>query len=343
MWTNVFIKKKKERLKQKNIVFFILFRCCFFFNLRTGSSMSEDRLKQLRSGSSKDIGPFPGPKDSSFEIDIDKFNNGRKYYQKNVAICVLAMLCSLVSGFSVVNLLEPLVFTNKSNTPKKSLKRYLDTVRHVALWHYDNILDPLSLARKSIRNVHNMHKRVRDNMAEATTDGRHFTQYDMSLVQAGFVGFIIMYPEELGLQGSKSDLEDFVYFWRWIGFFSGIDDDNNICIHGLDDAYRICKQVENEIVYPALFNPPKHFHSMAKAFTDGLCLLSFCRVYTPESVISFSLDIANKKRLHDLSFLDSCRVLYLKLSVFLLKHCSWFRRLANRLVESLVLPKHFDF
>lgn len=305
--------------------------------------MPEDRLKQLRSGSSKDIGPFPVLTDSPSEIDIDKFNNGRKYFQNNVAICVVAMLCSLVSGFSVVNLLEPLVFTNKSSTPKKSLKRYLDTVRHVALWHYGDILDPLSLARKSIRKVHSMHKSVRDRMVEANTDGRHFTQYDMSLVQAGFVGFIILYPEELGLQGSKSDLEDFVYFWRWVGFFSGIDEDNNICIHGLDDAYRICKQVENEIVYPALFNPPKHFHSMAKAFTDGLCLLSFCRVYTPESVIGFSLDMANKKRRHDLSFFDTCRVLYLKLSVFLLKHCSWFRRLANRLVESLVLPKHFDF
>lgn len=305
--------------------------------------MPEDRLRQLRNGSSKDIGHFPVPKDSSYEIDMIKFNNGRKYFQNNVTVCVLAMLCSLVAGFSVVNLLEPLVFTNKSNTPEKSLKRYLGTVRHVALWHYDNILNPLSLARKSIRKVYNMHKHVRDDMVKSNADGRHFTQYDMSLVQAGFVGFIIMYPEELGLQGSKSDLADFVYFWRWVGFFSGIDDGNNMCFHGLDDAYLICKQVENEIVYPALFNPPEHFHSMAKAFTDGLCLLSFCRLHTPESVISFSLDMANKKRIHNLSFLDTCRVLYLKMSVFLLKHCSWFRRLANRLVESLVLPKHFDF
>lgn len=74
--------------------------------------MPEDRLRQLRNGSSKDIGHFPVPKDSSYEIDMIKFNNGRKYFQNNVTVCVLAMLCSLVAGFSVVNLLEPLVFTN---------------------------------------------------------------------------------------------------------------------------------------------------------------------------------------------------------------------------------------
>ena len=99
--------------------------------------MSEERLKQLRLGSAKEITVFPDLSDLS-DIDIKRFNNGRRYFQDNIAMCVLAMLGSLVAGFSVVNLLDPLVFTNKSNTSKKSLKRYLDTVRHVTLWHYDD-------------------------------------------------------------------------------------------------------------------------------------------------------------------------------------------------------------
>lgn len=74
--------------------------------------MSEERLKQLRLGSAKEITVFPDLSDLS-DIDIKRFNNGRRYFQDNIAMCVLAMLGSLVAGFSVVNLLDPLVFTNK--------------------------------------------------------------------------------------------------------------------------------------------------------------------------------------------------------------------------------------
>ena len=73
----------------------------------------------------------------------------------------------------------------------------------------------------------------------------------MSLVQSGFVGFIIMFPWKIGLEDFKTNLEDFVYFWRWIGFFLGIDDENNICINGYEDASDISKQIMNEIVYPS--------------------------------------------------------------------------------------------
>ncbi|XP_061174776.1 uncharacterized protein LOC133183901 [Saccostrea echinata] len=305
--------------------------------------MSLDRLEQLRNGRSKDLDIFPDPEKVPVDLDMQRFNNGRKFFQDNVSMCVLGMFCSLVAGFSVVNLLEPLVFTNKSNTAKKSLNRYLDTVRHVALWHYGDIWDPLSLARKSIKKVYDMHTHARDSMKKANKTNRHFTQYDMSLVQAGFIGFIIMYPDRLGLRGSRSHLDDFVYFWRWIGFFSGIRDENNICINGFEDAYQICKQVEDEIVYPALFNPPDHFNSMAKAFTEGLSLLTNVTLYTPESVIGFSLDMARKKRIKDVDFLDSCRIIYLKIIVILVKYCSCFRSMANRLTESLIVPNKFIF
>lgn len=42
--------------------------------------MLEDCLKQLCSGSFKDIEFFFVFIDNFFEIDIDKFNNGRKYF-----------------------------------------------------------------------------------------------------------------------------------------------------------------------------------------------------------------------------------------------------------------------
>ena len=136
---------------------------------------------------------FPDLSDLS-DIDIKRFNNGRRYFQDNIAMCVLAMLGSLVAGLSIVNLLGPLVFTNKSNTSKKSLKRYLDTVRHVTLWHYDDILNPNSSARKSLKKVYDMHSHVNKSMIKEGINGRHFTQYDMCLVQSGFIGLSSCFP-----------------------------------------------------------------------------------------------------------------------------------------------------
>lgn len=72
MWMIFFIKKK-------NIDFFYIIQLLLFF-FRIGLSMLEDCLKQLCSGSFKDIGFFLVFIDSFFEIDIDKFNNGRKYF-----------------------------------------------------------------------------------------------------------------------------------------------------------------------------------------------------------------------------------------------------------------------
>ena len=304
--------------------------------------MSEERLKQLRLGSAKEITVFPDLSDLS-DIDVKRFNNGRRYFQDNIAMCVLAMLGSLVAGFSVVNLLDPLVFTNKSNTSKKSLKRYLDTVRHVTLWHYDDLLNPNSSARKSLKKVYDMHSHVNKSMIKEGINGRHFTQYDMSLVQSGFVGFIIMFPRKIGLEDSKTNLEDFVYFWRWIGFFLGIDDDNNICINGYEDASDISKQIMNEIVYPSLLNPPKDFDIMARAFTDGLSLVVNFTLFTPESLIGFMLDLADKKRIYKVSFLDECRILFWKVIVLLVRRSSWFKGIGNRLVQSLTVQKNFVF
>ena len=155
--------------------------------------MSDDRLN-LRIGSAKEITVFPDLSDQS-DIDIKRFNNGRRYFQDNIAMCVLAMLCSLVAGLSVVNLLDPLVFNSNSNsnsnTSKKSLKRYLDTVRHVTLWHYDDILNPNSSARKSLKKVYDRHSHVKKSIINKGINGRHFTQYDIH--ELGTVRFYWIY------------------------------------------------------------------------------------------------------------------------------------------------------
>ena len=102
------------------IIYKTYFAHIFFFNFLGLLKTSEDRLN-LRIGRANEIADFPDLSDRS-DIDIKRLNNGRRYFQDNIAMCVFAMLCFLVVGLSVVNLLDPLVFTNKSNTSQEVVK-----------------------------------------------------------------------------------------------------------------------------------------------------------------------------------------------------------------------------
>lgn len=246
--------------------------------------------------------------------------------------CLFAMFNSLVCGLSVINLLKPLVFTGESDTPPKSRDRYEKTAAIVSQWHFGNIWDVNSKARKYLQTVCGLHDGTRTKMmnSEAPVDKTvYLSQYDMSLVQTAFIGGIVMYPKQFGIRSDGDDLEDYVYFWRWIGYLLGVDDDNNICRNSLEEARTICHEVEDVILYPALQSPPLHFHDMAKALTDGVNLL-LCKIklFTPESVITLCQDMAHKKRLYH-SFLDKFRVLFYKLIINLLYYVSSFRNVFN--------------
>lgn len=269
------------------------------------------------------------------DLDLAQFERGQRFFQRNITACLLTMLCSLVCGLSVVNLLEPLVFTKQSNTPRKSLIRYLRTMAYIVQWHYENIWDINSKARKTLQIVCTLHNNTRTGLMNKSENGKlYVSQYDMSLVQAGFMGAIIMYPKQFGIRASPSDLEDYVYFWRWIGYLLGIEDSNNICRNSFEESVAICHEIENLIVYPALLNPPSHFDHMAKALTDGMNLTHRIRLFTPESIISLSLDLAKKKRITH-SCIDKLRILFLKSIVNLLYYSDWFRYLLNTGLEHL--------
>ena len=268
------------------------------------------------------------------ELNLDQFERGQNFFKRNMAACLFTMMCSLVVGLSVNNLLEPLVFTKQSDTPKKSLIRYLKTMAHVVHWHCGNVWDTTSKARKSIQKVCSYHDNTRIEMMKKSDFKFYVSQYDMSLVQAGFMGLIIMYPRQFGICATQSDLKDYVYFWKWIGYLLGIDDKNNICINSLKEAKEICHEIEDQIIYPALLKPPPHFSQMAEAFTNGLNLLHRFNLLTPEAVICFTLDLAKRERLNH-SFIDIFRIMFMKLIVKMLYYSSVFRNLLNRSFEHL--------
>lgn len=217
------------------------------------------------------------------DFDMRKFERGRQFFRDHIFGCINAMFFSLIIGMSVPELLNALVFTGESSTPQKAQKRYLQTFRHVALWHYGNVWDEYSEAHKSIVKVRNMHKKVRVQMEEhSKKNGKLFlSQYDMGVVQSGFMGCIVMYHEYFGIKCSAQDIDDYVYFWYGIGHLLGLEERYNICAYGASQAQSLCKEIE-EIVVHNLKNPAPDFNFISNATISGfsgerrfLTILSF--------------------------------------------------------------------
>lgn len=283
-------------------------------------------------------------------LDLEKFNRGRVFFKKHVGQCLLTMMMSLIAGLSIERFLNVLVCTGMSSTPATSFKRYMNTTFHVLKWHYGNVWDKESSAFKSVRSVRKIHAHVRkfmekrENSTEingARTSRKshvgpkrvYLSQYEMGLVQSGFIGVTIMYPKEFGIHCTVEELDDYVYFWRWMGYLLGIDDKYNICIDGYKKAKELCHAIQREIVIPSLTRPPEQYYPMADAFVD-----TFKR-YQIASTKSFIAVGFRKARLEcpvSISFTDSLRMYAFSGFLSLLSYFPSFAYCFNRLVEVIL-------
>jgi len=98
--------------------------------------------------------------DGNFDVSFAKpiwfdpklFKEGREFYQEYRFGCVTSMLVSLVMGLSFKSLLDVLVYTEKSETPKKAFWRYFHTGLHVDSWFTSDIFQKNSAGQKSIKS-----------------------------------------------------------------------------------------------------------------------------------------------------------------------------------------------
>jgi hypothetical protein len=245
---------------------------------------------------------------------------------------VFALYCSLTTGLSITNLLEPLVFTKRSDTPSKALSRYVYTFLHIGLWHTGDVWNPEEQAAKSVQMVRCMHTKVAKQMNAAVQCGKLFiSQYDMALVQCGFMGAVIMYPQSFGISCCVEELEDYTFFWRGIGFLLGIEDKYNMCCGNYQETLTICKEIERKILLPSLRNPPPEFPRMVDAYIEGTNMRRRVLSFSPNSVVAFSLS-AMGQSYPALSVKDTVRLCWLKCIAFLIRWCPLFARLNNSFI-----------
>lgn len=97
------------------------------------------------------------PSDPPEWLDRDLFDRGRAFYKRYLFCVFLSDLVALLAMFSVTRILRPLIFTRRSDTPFKALKRYVSTIGRVVLWYSGDVWDPQDPAQKDILKVRRIH------------------------------------------------------------------------------------------------------------------------------------------------------------------------------------------
>jgi hypothetical protein len=273
---------------------------------------------------------------SSFQLppwlDMSRCLRVNRFWEEHAVPLALSWHCALVIGFSLPSLLGAIVFTGKSDTPEKSLIRYIGTAAHLAEWHMGNIWDPASTAFRSLQQVRNIHATVRQDMDQKLPpqQQKHISQYDMAVVQVGFMGPFALFAGKFGVHASQQQLDDYGYFWRCVGYQLGISDEFNVCSLGNPATESIIKEIIDKVLLPDIHNPPPQYSQIADAYIDGinLCCLGV-PVMSVASTLAFTYWGLGAPRPR-MGFPDQCRYMMLRMMVLMIGLMPPYRRFLGR-------------
>ena len=140
------------------------------------------RMKQILEGIN-----IPGVANNSFEppdwLDMDLFNQGRKFMEKNLFSVFISDLMGILSLLSVDRVMRPLLFTGKSDTKVKALKRYVSTILHVLTWFRGNVWDKDDPSHLDVKRIRNLHKSLGNSMN--TTNKKEID--NISSIKCGYI------------------------------------------------------------------------------------------------------------------------------------------------------------
>lgn len=179
----------------------------------------------------------------------------------------------------------------------------------------------------------------------------------MALAQFGFVGFIMVSGDELGITTTKAELDGLVHFWRVIGYILGMEDKYNICMETVEETQALCKRILNEVFLPALANRSKTFNEMGRVLLESLWCVT--PLIEPEAFTAFTFYLASTAAVNnnhslkiDIDSMTAYSKFVLRLQLFthryLLQPKYWwsgiFHIFFNALMRlSIYLTEHFPF
>ncbi|XP_025073081.1 uncharacterized protein LOC105423077 isoform X1 [Pogonomyrmex barbatus] len=183
--------------------------------------------------------------------DEKKFRLGQQAFYNNVFSMMIAKLSGLVSLFAISTILDVVMFTKKSNTPCLAYRRYASTILHTFVWHEK---DPNGKPNEFLESLKIVRRKHCNAFKKSTEAGVHKpTQLDMALAQFGFVGYIMVSGEYLGINATPEEMEGTVHLWRVIGSMLGMDDKFNLCTGTVQETRALCQRVLEEVFIPCLY------------------------------------------------------------------------------------------
>lgn len=139
-------------------------------------------------------------------------------------------------------LLIPIVRNGKTTTVTGVYHRFLNSVRHEALWCNPESGDPFdcqSSCYESMEEIRILHQRLFAKMNKDDPDGVRrkgvvwVNQYDMVCTQFAIIGIGVVHPGAVGLHSiTKEEWADLLYLWRVVGHCMGIEDQYNLFSSG---------------------------------------------------------------------------------------------------------------
>lgn len=209
------------------------------------------------------------PDDLPEWFDERLFKIGQEYYKGNLLGFGAALASGLTIILAVPDILEVLLFTKKNATLNLSYKRFAQTLLLMyALFHSD-MLDPNSKWFSALNTIRQRHVRVSKKRVQQNLNGIY--QKDMAITQFGFLGYVFVCPEKIGLAYATEEQKiGFNHFWQVTGHLLGVDDRINICRRTVEETVELCTRIQNELLANYLENPRPEFLQMMTNITHGL-------------------------------------------------------------------------
>ncbi|XP_033354083.1 uncharacterized protein LOC117235830 [Bombus vosnesenskii] len=209
------------------------------------------------------------PDDLPEWFDEKLFKIGQEYYNGNLLGFGAALASGLTVILAVPDILEVLLFTRQNATINSSYKRFSQTLLLMyALFHSD-MLDPNSKWFSALNAIRQKHAKVSKKRVKQNLHGIY--QKDMAITQFGFLGYVFVCPEKIGLAYATEEQKiGFNHFWQVTGHLLGVSDRINICRRTVEETIELCKRIQNEILVKHLENPRPEFLRMMTNITHGL-------------------------------------------------------------------------
>ncbi|OTF71495.1 hypothetical protein BLA29_000092 [Euroglyphus maynei] len=239
--------------------------------VRARRLMISDEGKMIN-GISDDINTDKAPK----WFNQTAFLHAQKLFKTYGAIIRISQFYGLLLVLHDPHGAIPLLCTGNSRTVSKLFRRYLSTIIRVNDWFKDDPFNTESDSYRQLRTVRRMHKSVSKKMNENShyvENEKHrlwIAQYGMCIAQFSFVGFMAIFPKELGFHNfTKEDFHSMFHFWRLIGYCLGMDDRYNLCDGTDEETVEFCRQIYFEQWLPAIKSHP---YVEGLAMSRGICL-----------------------------------------------------------------------